>query len=343
MPTRLRDIGDALGLSPATVSRALNGFPEVNEATRLRVADAAARLNYQPNQIARKLVSGRSDTVALVIERPRSLSTDTTFFHVVSGISAALAKSGVDLVLHVAADDDPVEPYRRLLAKGSLDGFILNAPRPDDPRIAFLTAEGAHFVVHGRETPDAAHAYFDIDNGLVSALAVDLLCDLGHERIGLINGPSVMSFAAQRRAAFESTLLRRATPSHPEFIFEGPMTESFGYTMALRALAGTLGPPPTAFVCGSTLSAGGAYRAVEDRGLRVGHDVSIVSHDDDVPDVPATAFSPALTVTRAPLTDACGPLADILLESVRGNVVASLQRVATPDLIVRASTGPRRD
>ena len=335
----LRDISKSLGLSPATVSRALNGFPEVNEATRARVLEAAKRLDYRPNQIAQKLVTGRSNIVGLVIKRPTALATDTTFFGVVGGISASLAARNVDLVLHTAADEDEIAPYQRLVGKGILDGFILNAPRQNDPRIAYLTERNIPFVVHGRTSAEVNYPYYDIDKYQVSALAVDMLCDLGHRRIALINGPTEYSYTHDRRQGFVEALARRGLHTPEAFIFDGTLSETHGYTAALRSLGGTLGPAPTAFVCASTTVAVGVFRAIADKGLRVPEDISVIAHDDDVPQYPAVSFSPPLTVTRSPLTDACEPLADILLARIAKPLAAPQQVRAEPTFVVRHSTG----
>lgn len=337
----LKQIAGVLGLSPATVSRALNGFPEVGAETRARVVEAARRLDYRPNQVARKLVTGRSGIVGLVARRPAGMAADTTFFPVIAGISAALAAHNVDLVLHVATDEDEVAPYRRLLAKGLLDGFILNAPAPDDRRIAYLEAEGARFVVHGRSRPDAGYPYYDLDNRTVSAMAAELLADLGHRRIALINGPAAHAYAADRLLGFAAALAARGLATPPAFVMEGGLGTTHGYVSALKALGGTLGAVPTAFVCASTEVAAGVYRAVADRGLTIPGDVSVVAHDDDVPGLAAEAFAPPLTVTRSAFTDACAPLADLLIAAIDGRTPADkLQQVARPALLVRASTSP---
>lgn len=337
----LREIGKSLGLSPATVSRALNGFPEVGERTRARVVEAARMMDYRPNQVARKLVTGRSGIIGLVVARPRTLATDTTFFNVVSELSASLAERDVDLVLHVASDADEVEPYRRLIAKGTLDGFVVNGPRPNDPRISFLTDEGVAFVVHGRDVADAPYPYFDIDNRAVSASAVELLCDLGHQRIALLNGPGDRSFAHDRRGGFFDALALRGRVTPSRFAIDGAMSEDQGYIATLRLLSGSQGPVPTALVCGSTLLAAGAMKAALELGLVVPRDLSILAHDDHVPQLPAAGFAVPLTTTSSPLTDASAPLAELLLARLDGETdPAKLQRIATAALVVRRSTGP---
>jgi LacI family transcriptional regulator len=304
----------------------------------------ASRLDYRPNQIARKLVTGRSGIVGLVMQHPRALATDSTFMHVVSGISAALAVRNVDLLLHVSVDSDVVAPYRRLVSKGTLDGFILNAPTPGDPRVAYLESEHIPFVMHGSHSSDAKYPFFDVDNYAVSEMAVQLLCDLGHRRIALLNGPKDLAYAADRMRGFTDTVASRDVNVPEGFVIHGTLTETHGYLSALRTLNGTMGPRPTAYLCASTLIAGGVLRAASDSGLTVPDDLSIIAHDDDVPGLEAAGLSPPLTVTRSALTDACSPLAELLLQAIDGHVQPeALQRTSRPELIVRQSAGPTTD
>lgn len=338
---KLKDLADDLGLSLATVSRALNGFPEVSERTRAKVRERADHLGYQPNQSARKLVGGRSGIIALIVPQAESLASDTTFFGVIAGLSTALASRDMDLMLHVAVGDDPVEPYRRLLSKGVVDGFIINTPRPDDPRIALARKYGAAIVVHGRSAPHVDYAYFDIDNYALAAESAALLCELGHKRIALINGPADHAFAMERRAGFIETLGAHGLQVPDSFVFSDSMSDSFGYRSALRALGGALGKRPTAFICASTMIAAGVLRAAADKGLSVPRDLSVIAHDDGVPLFNSSEMTPALTVTSSPLTDACMPLATLLSIQLGGKPnETSLQIQQKAEMIIRRSTGP---
>lgn len=334
----LKQIGAELGLSVATVSRALNGFPEVNIKTRDKVRETAERLGYRPNRVAQRLVTGRSGMVGMIVKIRADMSADQTFFEMLTGLTAALAARDVDLVLAVDQDDDPVQPYRKMMERDILDGFILNAPVPDDPRVSFLQAQGIPFVMHGQSAPDVAYACYGIDNAAVSADAVKLLSSLGHARIALINAGLQYAYAVDRQSGYIDAMAGLGLNVPTAFLSAASETEMQGYTTALSMLSGQDGPRPTAFVCTSTLIASGVIRAVKDRGLRVPEDVSVMAHDDALPLMRAVSFDPALTVTRAPLRDACVPLANLLLDHVSG--APPEQRIERAELIVRASTGP---
>lgn len=331
----LKDISGELGLSVATVSRALNGFPEVNKKTRDKVHEAASRLGYKPNRVAQRLVTGRSGMVGMIVKIKPDMSADQTFFEMLTGLTAALSERETDLVLAVDQAVDPVKAYQKMLERDILDGFILNAPTPNDPRVNFLKERGIPFVLHGQDRPDSAFPFYAIDNQAVSADGVQMLNALGHRHIALINGGLHHAYAVDRYDGFNDAIAQYGLTGSVE---NGASLESHGYTAALNMLSS--GEAPTAFMCASTLIAGGVIRAVRDKGLRVPEDVSVMAHDDALPLTRAINFDPALTVTRAPLRDACAPLANILIDYLNGKALEDCQVLVKADLIVRGSTGP---
>lgn len=335
----LKKIAQELGLSPATVSRALNGFPEVSARTRARVEAVATEMGYRPNQLAKKLVSGRSGLVGFVLKLPATGAHDPSFYEIMFGLSDALAIRDMDLVFHAPTDADLVAPYARLVAKNTLDGFILNAPVADDPRIAFLEEKGVPFVVHGR-TPGARYAYYDIDNEHAAMDAVHLLSDLGHKRIAFLNGPEIHIFAKQRAEGFRRAMGEDGLTFPDHALAYGPLTEAHGYSTALALLSGRRGAAPTALICASTAIAAGVYRAASDLGLSIPSDISVVAHDDAIPQIQADSFTPALTVTRSPLREACQPLAEAMQSLLSGTPADALQTLVPADLIARGSTAP---
>jgi len=336
----LKDIGTELGLSVATVSRALNGFPEVNARTRDRVQQAAERMGYRPNRIAQRLVTGRSGMVGMIVKIRPDMSSEMTFFEILTGLTAALAARDTDLVLAVDQADDPVVPYQRMLERGILDGFILNAPVPDDPRVAWLQARGIPFVMHGQSDAQVDYPFYGIDNRAVMADSVGLLAALGHRRIAFLNGEVRLAFAADRRAGFRAAMAAEGLAVPEAFIASDQPGESYGYARALAMLSGRLGPRPTAVICASTVIAAGVMQAARDLALAVPRDLSVMAHDDALPQLRAINFSPTLTVTRAPMREACVPLANHLIDHIDGVAAARLQTLIRAEVIVRNSTGP---
>jgi LacI family transcriptional regulator len=337
--TTLRELARHLGLSPATVSRALNGFPEVGEKTRIRVLEASERLRYKANSNAKRLATGKSGMVGMIFRSSRNLLVDPHFVDFLAGLSTGLADREIDLVIHTAPQHELLAHYERFASSGSVDGMIVSAPEFNDSRIATLSARGFPFVVHGRTGDDVEYAYFDIDNGAAFAAATSLLIDLGHRCIALLNGEADLAFVLQREAAFRQVTTSRGIHIPERFISNDVMSEERGFAHATEMLSGRHGPAPTAFLCSSTLQALGVIRAAAAAGLTVGTDLSIIAHDDVLPHLRPEHFSPALTVTRSPIRMAGVALAEMMVARISGVDPLKLQRMVTADLIVRASTG----
>lgn len=335
--TTLKDVASSLGLSVATVSRALNDFPEVGDRTKERVRQRALEMGYRPNQAARKLVSGHSGMVALVVQQPRRLAADSTFFLVASELARQLGRRDYDLVIHFSELDDEVEPYRRLAAKGTLDGFIVNAPKVNDERLKFLARSGTPFVVHGRPDSSVGGSSFDVENYKLAYDATTAVLHLGHTRVAMLNGDSKYTYAVDRHQGFRDAL--ETVGLKAEAYFEGPATEDFGHATGLAVLGAISSSRPTATICASMPVAAGVYKAVRDLGLTIPDDVSIIAHDDGYPQYSAEAFVPPLTTTAANLEDAAEPLVELLLSAILGG---SQTRVQHAELRLRASTAKSR-
>lgn len=336
--TTIRQLAEHLGLSPATVSRALNGFPEVGVATRRRVLEGAERLHYRPNMHAKRLATGKSGLVGMIFRASSERGVDPHVMDFLSALSLAFADSEIDLLVHIAPDAQQMEHHERIASRGQVDGMILSAPEPDDPRIELLARRNIPFVVHGRGTDAPDYAYYDIDNEGAFAAATRLLIQFGHKRIALLNGPQPMGYARQRERGYRAVMDEHGLPVPPRFVANGEMHEESGYRAAATMLADRA--RPTAFLCSSTLQALGIMRAAGEAGLKVGEDLSIISHDDVLPHLLAENFAPPLTVTRQPIRDAGPILAAMMMARLAGTPVRELQRTDKVDLIVRGSTGP---
>lgn len=334
----LKDVARRAGLSVTQTSRALNDHSDVSAATRERVKDIARSLDYRPNLSARKLVSGRSGMVALVVPRSDDMATDGLFIEVVAGLSTQFSELDMQFVLHIARPDEPVIPvYQRLIGNGALDGFVLINPQDDDERARFLTRMGIPFIVHGRVGADPRHAYFDIDNEGIFYEITQHLLGLGHRRIALVNGVQRRNYVTLRDQGYRRALAEQGIDYAPEFIRYGEMTEALGMVSAVEMFA-LGGKTPTAIICGNVRIAKGVYRALASLGLRIPQDVSVMAHDDHIARLETAAFFPALSVTDAPLRDSWKPLSKLLADAISGVPPEQLQVFGPHQMILRQST-----
>jgi LacI family transcriptional regulator len=337
----LKMLADELGLAQSTISRALNAHHSIPEKTRLRVVAAAEKMGYRPNARARGLATGRTEAIGLVFPLERLQLAQTNFVDVLTGISDVVTRRNYSLLLTPFSDNEQ-EVLRKLATSRLVDGIIITRPLVDDPRIPLLRDVGIPFVVHGRSDIKTPYSYVDIDNTAVFEKLGGLLLDYGHERIAVFNSFLRFRYAHARREGYANALAMRGRRADPDLMFETPMTEQAGHELATRLLSSD--DPPTAFLCGSIFLAQGVYRAVAERGLRVGENVSVVCHDDGLRGIKPAEFDPPLTATFRSVREAGEHLAEILIDLVEagGGDTESVRVVAAVDLILRGSVGLRR-
>ena len=337
---KLKELSSHLGLSPTTVSRALNGYPEVNKATRERVVAAAKKLNYRPNARAIQLATGRAMAVGTLF--PVSTRNDIVnpiFADFIAGAGEVYSRNDYDMVLSIVPDDTEEQNYRSLKSKGTVDGVIVHGPRNNDPRIAFLTEIGLPFVVHGRsEGANADYSWLDVNNLRAFQRATDFLLDLGHTRISLVNGLESLNFAIRRREGYCTALAMRGIGADLALMASEEMTEFSGFRAGNRML--DLSVPPTAFLASSMLSGMGLRRAIEGRGLRLGRDVSLIIFDDDLSYLRNGEDVPIFTSTRSSVREAGRQAAQMLLDMIADPAMPPQHRLLEAELIIGQSTGP---
>jgi len=336
----LKQLAETLGLSQTTVSRALNGYPEVSEATRRRVEAAARHHDYRPNTRARGLATGRSHMIGHVIPiSTRHEMMNPVFSDFIAGAGEAYARAGYDMTLSLVPDDAEAKTYRSLAERKTVDGIVIHGPRRDEHRITLLRDLGLPFVVHGRASAEASdYSWVDVNNRRAFARATDLLLDLGHRRIALLNGLEDMDFAARRREGFERSLDGRGLAPDPTLMRSDEMTEHFGYDSAMEMLHAD--SPPTAFLASSLITAIGVRRAVEERGLKLGRDISVITHDDELSYLGNGKDVPIFTATRSSVRKAGQLAARMLLDLVADPDRTPRHHLLEAELTIGRSTGP---
>lgn len=339
----LKQLAETLGLSQTTVSRALSGYPEVKEATRQRVQIAAEQNNYRPNMRARSLATGRAMAIGHVIPvDSKNEVVNPIFAEFIAGASETYTRHGYELILSIAYDEDEARIYNEMKLKKSVDGVIVHAPRIADARIKLLQTIGLPFVVHGRVSndDDGDYSWIDVNNKRAFKRATKFLIDLGHRRVALINGVESMHFASQRREGYLNALTEHNIAHDPALMHSAELTEVYGYQSARALLSGA--DAPTAFVISSYIVAIGARRAIEEMDLKLGRDVSIVTHDDELSYFSTAEDVPQFTATRSSVRQAGRRAAEMLLDIIKNPGSAPRNELMKADLTVGLSTGPYR-
>ncbi len=334
---RLKELALHLGLSQTTVSRALNGYPEVNEETRRRVLDAARRHGYQPNANARRLATGRAGAIGIVLPTDRNMLLDPHYMEFQAGLGETLLADEIDIVLSPTRGSDEMATYQRMAVGSRVDGVVLSSPLIADDRVRVLTELGLPFVLHGRSEIELPYSFVDIDNDNAFERLTNLLLDYGHRRIVVINGLAQFRYVAARAASFRRAFAARGLTPPPDAIEFVSMTEATGYETAMRRLKDA--ERPTAFLCGSVFQARGVYRAIAENGLSVGGDVSVICHDDGVRGCGAADLTPPLTATATSIRGAGEELALILIEMIEGRATQPVRKILPFELILRDSVG----
>lgn len=335
----LRDLSAILGLSQTTVSRALNGFPEVSEETRARVRAAAELHGYRPSAAARRLATGQSGTLGVVFPRERNMLGDLLFTEFLGGCVSQASDQGYDITLAMASGTQSEESvYRRAVRSARVDAMILSSPLLADTRLELLRSLNMPFIVHGRTTSSIPYPHLDIDNEGAFYKGVKLLTDLGHVRIAILNFDLTYNFANDRLNGYLHALAEAGISRDTSLVSEAPMTEEAGTTEALRMLE--MPNPPTAFICSSISQALGVRRVAKDKGLVIGKDISLIAHDDRLLAIRAETFDPPLTATQSSIGDAGKRLVALLIAGLTEPAAAFPNEIWPVDLVVRASTGP---
>ncbi|MEM7242100.1 MAG: substrate-binding domain-containing protein [Pseudomonadota bacterium] len=340
MAVNLKTLSEQLGLSQTTVSRGLNGYPDVSETTRKRILEAAKKYNYSPNSRAKSLATGKSRTIGHVIPtNSQHEMVNPIFGDFVAGASTVYAENGYSMLLTRVPEDAEIDTYNRMKSSGAVDGIVLQGPSVDDKRIDFLRKLDIPYAVHGRSSGITSdYPWVDVNNRRAFQRATDLLLDLGHRNIALLNGLEVMDFAGRRKQGFIDAFKKRSIEASPDLIFSAEMTEAYGYKVTTEVLA--TGSPPTAFLSSSLITALGIRRAIEDQGLRMGRDISVVTHDDMLSYLPNGDSEPVFTATRSSVSLAGRILAQMLIEKIEEKSKGPDAHLLEAELVLGQSTGP---
>ena len=334
IPT-LEEVAKLAGVSRATASRVFTASPRVSPRARRAVERAAVKLRYVPNRAARTLVTGRTDSIGLVIPEPTAFLFGDPFFpRLVRGISEVLSRQLLQLVLLIpqsAEDETRLEGY---LSAGHVDGVLMVSLHGNDPLPERLHRRGTPVVLGGRPSANGPLTYVDVDNVGGARMAVEHLIAGRHRRIATVTGPLDMGAGIDRLQGYRDAIRNGGLQSDGSFEQAGDFGQASG-AAAMQALLDRH-PDLDAVFCASDVMAAGALEVLRRQRRRVPQDIAVIGFDDSTI---ATSTDPALSSVRQPIEEMGREMARLLLAALDSGSSGGKQVILATELVVRASSG----
>jgi LacI family transcriptional regulator len=328
--TTIIDVAARASVSWKTVSRVINGEPNVSAKTRAKVEEAVAQLGYVPDMAARSLAGSRTFTIGILFDNPSPNYT----MKVQAGAYQACRDNGYHLLIEnlESGRDDVAAQMGSILRNTHVDGFVLTPPITDCSGVMdVLEACNIPYVrIAPVSFPGRSHA-LSIDDGAAAKEIAHHLWALGHRHFGLVTGPVQHGAAGTRRAGFLSAL---ASLGHQGQVLEA--YGGFGFEVGIEAGRTLLDRPnpPTAVFAMNDDSAAGVMSAAAQLGLKVPDDVAVAGFDDSWV---AKSVWPYLTTVYQPITEMASLATMMLIDRNREGGANSDQQLDY-HLIIRAST-----
>ncbi|WP_239617818.1 LacI family DNA-binding transcriptional regulator [Cohnella mopanensis] len=331
----IKDIAKKAGVSVTTVSRALNGYDDVNEDTRKKIKQVALELSYSPNAVARSLVSKKTRTIGLIIsDINRAGAKDAFAYEVLCGINDRAGDLNYDLLLFSTNPSKQMEKsYTALCKERNVEGAILSGLRLDDPYLQEVIEQNS-FPCVLIDIPKTGEnvAHVTSDSRVGAAMAVRHLLENGHRHIAMINGHNQAFVSRERFEGYKEALEQYGISANEELAYDGKFSEDGGAEAMYQILIRN--PDVTAVFCASDLMALGAMRTLERMGRKVPDDVSIIGFDD----ISISAYcSPKLTTIRQDKYELGYQAAQLLIDMLE-NRTDNRKLLLNNQLIVREST-----
>lgn len=328
---RLEDVAGLAGVSHQTVSRVVNGHPNVSKTTREKVEAAIAELGYRRNTAARSLVTRRSQTIGVLGSELSQYGPANTLL----GVEQAARDAGyfVSIAALRSVGRDAIFDALRHFLDQAVDGIAVLVPHTETLRILEEFEPGVPVMAVGSLGNEAVSGAM-VDQKRGAELAVGHLIELGHSRIGHIAGPADWIDGALRTEGWRAALQHAGLQD--DLLLEGDWSAGSGYAIGRQLAAERRA---TAVFVGNDQMALGVLRAFNEAGVRVPDDVSVVGFDDQ-PE--SSYFTPPLTTVRQDFAELGRRCMDTMLKEIDAGAAVS-STVVTPELVRRQSAAaPRR-
>ena len=324
----IHDVASRAGVSKSLVSLALRGSPKVSDASREAILQAAAELGYRPNAAARSLADRRSHTIGVLILDLHN----PVFAEILDGVQTEVRRHDYSTML-VSGGADPAREQAEIdtLLQFQIEGLILISHRLEPAALRAIAAEVPTVIVTRSDSTGPRMDTVSNDDVAGAGLAVDHLVELGHARIACLTGGD-NPVSQDRERGYREAMARHGLADRIHVV-AGGLTDGAGYAAAREALTAQ----PTALFVANDFGALGAIAAVQDAGLRVPEDVSVVGYDGIAI---GGLRSVNLTTVAQPLTELGEVAAQRLVARIDDPRARAHHVTVESRLIVRGTTGP---
>ncbi len=330
MVSTIKEIAKLANVSIATVSRALSGSSKVKEDTRQLVLQVAKQLNYNPNLLARNFVKRKSNLIALILPD----ITDEFFSEIIRGVDDTAYLSGYyTMVISSHKNRSLVESIHTIMGAGLVGGAILLIPYLSKEIKEVLNHERIPFVIISSDNNQNSYSMVSIDNYGAAYSMTEFLIKKGYKKIAHISGPSDNNDAINRLKGYTDACVYNQLKIKKNWIVNGNFTRESGIDACAQLL--DLKDKPEVIFAGNDMMALGCYEIIQERGLKIPKDISVVGFDDIML---AKYLSPPLTTVKVHINELGITAAELLLSKlINQNGAAERKIKVSAELIIRKS------
>jgi DNA-binding LacI/PurR family transcriptional regulator len=332
MAVTIKDVARVANVAPSTVSRVIANSPRISEKTKERVREVMDQLGYHPNFIARSLASQSTRAIGLVMPSSTDVVFQNPFFPtVLTGLSEGAHSKQYALHMTTGKTEDEIfDGVVAMVQGGRVDGVVLLYSKVEDRVIAYLRERDFPFVVIGKPFKDDENiSYVDNDNFKAGKEVTEHLIQLGHDRIGFIGGNLDLVVTVERLLGYEKALRNSGLTLIDDYIVNDEFLRESGQDAVKELLS--LENPPTAMVVADDLMALGVLNKLDEMGIAVPEDISIVSFNNVLI---AEMARPPLTSVDINIFDLGYQAAKSLIQKIE-NPDEPLKRIIVPFKIVK--------
>ncbi len=315
----IKELAKKLDLSITTVSRALGGYADVSEKTRMRVKKYAEKYQYRPNPYASVLASGKTNTVGYVLPiygTNASTLNQGNFFQFIAGMSDELFSESIQLqILFAKSEYEEIKAYEKLINEQKIKNIVLQNIKINDKRIEMLNKYNVNYVAWGKTKNSKDFSWVDLDNSGAIKTIINYLIQKKHKHISYINISEKYNFANERKSSFLKNLKKNKILFNKSYYASVKLEEPEKSFEIIKTML-MKNKKITAIICSTEFSALSAIKACNFLNYRIGKDISIITFDGPLV---RDLSTPPITAVSFPVKELGKRAINILLDNKKSN------------------------